>query len=249
MNVFLTLWRRELAATFLSPIAYVVSMFFLLVTGFNFYILADLMGSERVSITDVMGQVFGSVLFFWPTFLVLVSALTMRVFAEENRSGTIESLMTAPVTEWAVVLAKFFGVMTSFVFIWLPTVAYAFILEGFSEESVPLDVGPMIGGYVGTALLGMFYTSIGVLASALSRNQIVSAIGCFGLSCLAFFFGFLHYGNPPGFLREISLYGSSVLRQLDFSRGLLDTRPIVLYLSGTLFMLFTTVRVLEARRW
>ncbi len=249
MGSLFTLWRRELASYFLTPVAYVVVIVFLLVTGFNFYLLVDLMSSERVSITEVMGQLFGSVLFFWPSFLLVIPILTMRVFAEEKRSGTIETLMTAPVTDTAVVLAKYFAALTFFLVMWLPTLSYGFILEYFSAESAPLDLGPMLGGYLGAVLLGMFYLSIGVFCSAMTRSQLVSAVACFALMCLLFYFGFLHYFTNQDWLREASSYSSGVLHQLEFTRGILDTRPVVFYLSGTVVMLFFTIRILEARRW
>lgn len=249
MSRFLVLWRRELAATFLSPIAYIVAIFFLLLTGFNYYFLVELMASERVSVNDVLGQLFESVLFFWPPFLLLVPILTMRVFAEEKRSGTIETLMTAPVTEWMVVLAKYAGVLACFAALWAPTVAYGFILRTLSAEPLPIDPGVMAGGYLGTFLAGMFFLSIGVFASALTRNQIVAAIVCFALSGLVFYAGFLHYSMPETLTAGISTYISAFLHQHEFARGSLDTRPIVFYLSGSAFMLFTTARLLEARSW
>ena len=249
MTVFFTLWRRELASYFLSPIAYVVTIFFLLITGFNFYLLVDLMTNEYVSITEVMGQLFGSVLFFWPAFLLVIPVLTMHTFAEEVRFGTMETLMTAPVSDVAIVLSKFFGVLSFFVIIWTPTAAYAVILEAFSMEAAPLDEGPLLSGYLGTLLLGMWFLSIGIFCSAISRRQVIAAVTCFSLCGFLFYLGFLQYYTPNVWLRELSTYLSVVLHQLEFARGVIDTRPVILYLSGTAFMLFLTIRCLEARHW
>ena len=249
MRVFFTLWRRELAAYFLSPIAYVVTIFFLLITGFNFFLLVDLMANEHVSVTEVMGQLFGSVLFFWPAFLLVIPMLTMRSFAEEHRSGTIETLMTAPVQDAVVVLAKYFGALCFLVFMWIPTGVYAFLLSSCSMEAAPFDPGPLYSGYLGTFLLGMFFLSIGVFCSAITKSQVIAAVICFALCSFLFYIGFLQYYTPNAWLNRISTYLSFVLHQLEFARGVIDTRPVVLYLSGTVFMLFLTIRWLEARRW
>jgi ABC-2 type transport system permease protein len=246
MGTLFTLWRRELASYFLSPVAYVVVIVFLLVTGFNFYLLMDLMSSQRVFIAEVMGEQFKTMLYL---FLVVIPVLTMRVFAEEHRSGTIETLMTAPVTDTAVVLAKFLAALAFFTFMWLPTLSYGYILEQFSAETAPLDVGCVLGGYLGTLLIGMFYVSIGVFCSSLTRIQLVSAVASFAMICLLFYFGTVHASTNETWLREVSSYSSGLLHQLEFTRGMLDTRPVVFYLSGTLFMLFSTIRILEARRW
>ena len=249
MGTFRTQWRRELAAYFLSPIAYVVTIFFLLIMGFNFYLLVDLMSRERVTIPDVMEQLFASAPFFWPTLMIVVPLITMRLFAEEHRSGTLETLMTAPVTDRMVVLAKYAGALTFFILMWAATIPYAFILEALSEEAAPLDPGPVLGGYLGTLLLGMFWLAVGLFCSALTRNQVVAAVACFAFLALGFGFGLIHYFTSDDLLRELSAYLSPLLHQRTFVHGVVDTRPVVLYLSGTLFMLAVTTRMLEARRW
>jgi ABC-2 type transport system permease protein len=247
MNTFLTLWRRELGAYFFSPIAYVMAIFFLVVEGFSFWFLVRVLTMGRTGV-PVMSQLFGS-LFFWIPFLVVVPVLTMRLFAEEKRSGTIETLMTAPVTDLQVVLAKFFGAFTFYLLMWTPTISYAFILRRFSAEATPIDLGPMMGGYLGALLIGAFYISVGLFCSALTRNQIVSAIMTFSIMCVLFFAGFLHMFTDQSLVQLLSSYGASILHMLDFSRGTVDTRPVVLYLSCTAFVLFCTLRMLETRRW
>ncbi|MFH0880061.1 MAG: ABC transporter permease [Lentisphaerota bacterium] len=247
MSSFWPLWKREIGAYFLSPIAYVVTVFFLVVMGFSFWMLASILaqGTEGVA---VMNELFGSI-FFWMAMMVVIPVITMRLFAEEKRSGTMETLMTAPVTDTAVVLAKFFGAWSFFVVMWLPTLGYAFILKRYSALSAPVDFGPMASGYLGAFLLGGFYLSIGLFCTALTRNQIVAAISCFALICMAFFAGFTPYLARTETLQDFGSYISSVEQMLDFSRGAVDTRPIVLYLSGTALMLFATVKVVESRKW
>ena len=247
MRAFLTLWRRELEAYFLSPIAYVMTIFFLVIMGFSFWMLVSVMAQGPAGVT-VMQELFGS-FFFWIAMLIVVPVLTMRLFAEEKRSGTIESLMTAPVTDTAVVLAKYAGAFGFFIVMWLPTIAYAYILKAFSPLSAPVDLGPMAGGYLGAFLLGSFYISVGLFASSLTNNQIVAAITSFAIICMAFFGGFLTFFARSEGLRSVAAYFSSVSHMLDFSRGAVDTRPIVLCISATALMLFATVKVIESRKW
>lgn len=249
MNGLWTLWRRELAAYFYSPVAYVVAVVFLVMMGFDFFLAVDMNTNQRVTITEVNGELLSSPLFFWPIFLVLVPILTMRVMAEEKRSGTIETLMTAPVTDTAVVLAKYLAAVAFFCAIWAPTVSYPFLLRRFSAEAAPLDPGALAGGFAGVFLLAMFYLALGVLCSSLTRSQLVAAVSCFALMCLAFYFGLLHYYTNLDWLRDLSAYTSGVLHQLAFTRGILDSRPMVLYSSGTVLFLFIAVRIQESRRW
>ncbi|HBA84618.1 MAG TPA: hypothetical protein DCZ95_11030 [Verrucomicrobia bacterium] len=247
MRCFLPLWRRELAAYFLSPIAYVVTIFFLVVMGFSFWLLASILVQGEGGVT-VMKELFGSV-FFWLALLVVVPLLTMRLLADEKRTGTMESLMTAPLTDAEVVLAKYAGALSFFVAMWIPTVAYAYLLREFSSESAPIDFGPMMGGYLGAFLIGAFYLSVGLFCSSLTRNQIVSAMMCFAVLGLAFFVGFMPYVSRNPAVQVLGMYASSVTHMLDLSRGAVDTRPIVLYLTGTFFMLFVTVKAVESQKW
>lgn len=247
MRTFLVLWRRELAAYFLSPIAYVVALFFLVIMGFSFWFLVAVLVQGEAGVT-VMNELFGSI-FFWLATLTVTPLLTMRLVAEEKRSGTLETLMTAPVTDAAVILAKFAGALTFYLLIWLPTLSYALVLRRFSPATAPLDLGPMLGGYLGAWLIGSFYLAVGVFCSTLTRNQIVAAITCFALITLAFVAGFLPFFVHDPRLMNGSLYFSSVMHMLDFSRGAVDTRPMVLYVSGTALLLFAAVKGLESRRW
>lgn len=247
MSAFLTLWRKELTTYFLSPIAYIVMIFFLVVMGAIFSLLVSVLADGPEGVT-VMNLLFGSP-FFWMTMLVLVPVLTMRLFAEEKKSGTIETLMTAPVSDTAVVLAKFAGALSFYIFMWLPTAFYIFILWFFSADMLPPDPGPMLGGYLGALLVGMFYLSIGVCSSALTSNQIVSAIITFAVMIILFLAGLLDYVAHGEWVRQVSAYLSSYSHMLEFSRGTIDSRPVVYYLSGTALLLFTTVKIVEARNW
>jgi len=247
MKAFFPLWRRELAAYFLSPIAYVVLIFFLVVMGFSFWLLVSVLIQGAAGAT-VMKELVGSIC-FWLAILIVVPVLTMRLLAEELRSGTIETLMTAPVTDTEVVLAKYAGALTFYVAMWAPTAAYAFVMKRFSPLTAPMDFGPMLGGYLGALLVGAFFIAIGLFCSALTRNQIIAAIAAFALICVVFFVGVIPYVTRNPAVRDFTMYYSSVAHMLDFSRGVLDTRPVVFYLSGAAMMLLITIKVVEARKW
>ncbi|HEY8239867.1 MAG TPA: ABC transporter permease [Kiritimatiellia bacterium] len=247
MSSFLTLWRKELASYFYSPIAYVVTIFFLAVMGVVFWMLASALVDAPAGVS-VMNLLFATP-FFWMIMLVIVPVLTMRLIAEEKRSGTFETLLTAPVSDLSVVMAKYFGAVSFYVMLWLPTVAYVFILRRFSSVMAPIDFGPMMGGYLGAFLVGLFFISVGLFCSALTSNQIVAAIMAFALIGGLFFAGLFQYVSHNELVKACSIYVSSYTHMYDFSRGAIDTRPVVLYLSGAMFMLFATVKVVESRKW
>lgn len=247
MTGFWTLWRKELAAYFLSPIAYVTTIFFLVVMGFSFWLLATVLVEGPAGI-GVMQALFDS-LFFWIATLVVVPVITMRLFADEKRSGTIEVLMTAPVTDTAVVLGKYAGALSFLVVMWLPTLAYAYILASFSPLTATVDWGPMAGGYAGAFLIGALYVAVGLFASSLTSNQMIAAIVSFGLFGVFFFTGLFAYIARTDAVKDLTTYVSALYHMEEFSRGAIDSRPLVLYLSATVFMLFATVKVVESRKW
>jgi ABC-2 type transport system permease protein len=247
MKSFGLLLKRELTAYFLSPIAYLVMMFFLAMIGFSFWLLVSILVQGTMS-ASILSELFGSI-FFWIAVLIVVPVLTMRLFAEERRSGTMETLLTAPVGDAAVVLAKYIGALVFFMLMWVPTLAYLWILRRFSPLEAPPDWGALAGGYLGALLVGAFYLAIGVFCSALTRNQIVAAVMAFAVISVLFFAGFLAYTARDPALREFGAYISSVEYMRDFARGAVDSRAFVFHLSGMLFMLFATVRVLESRQW
>ena len=247
MRSFFTLWRKELAGYFLSPIAYIVTIFFLVTMGYIFWFLCSVLADGAAGVT-VMGLFFASP-FYWMVMLVIVPVLTMRLLAEEKRSGTIETLLSAPVSDGAVVLAKYAGVLTFYVFMWVPTIAYIFVLRQFSSSMSPVDWGPVAGGYLGAFLIGAFYLAIGLLCSSMTSNQIIAAVLCFTAVAVSFFTGFLEYVGHSETARDIGRYVSAYTHMVDFSRGALDSRPLVFYVSGIACALFVSVKILESRHW
>jgi len=157
-------------------------------------------------------------------------------------------LMTAPVSDTAVVLAKYLGAVSFYIAIWAPTALYVVILRSFSAGT-PLDLGPIASSYLGALLVGAFYLAIGLFCSAMTRNQIVAAIVCFALLCVLFFGGFIAFISRVEGVRETANYFCSLAHMREFARGAVDTRPVVFYLSGAALMLFATVKLVESRKW
>ena len=247
MSGFFTVWKRELTSFFYNPMGYLIIMFFLVVLGYSFWLESILLAQGPAGVT-VMQELFSS-LFFWMALLVTVPVITMRQFAEEKRSGTFETLMTTPISDVGVVFGKFLGAVTFFIIMWLPTVAYYFILKKYSSAEMPPDMGPLLGGYTGALLIGLFYISVGLLASALTGNQVVSAMICFAVISLCLFAGFVPYFSTDPTVQHIGKYISTVEHMRDFSRGIIDSRAVVLYVSLAAFMLFATVKAIESRQW
>jgi len=246
MNAFLPLWRREMTSYFRTSIAYVVGVFFLAVTGFSFWMLAARLAQGGTD-GDMSSALFGSA-WFWLDMMIVIPLLTMRLFAEERRMGTLETLLTAPVTETHVVLAKFAGAYATFLLLWVPTLAYAFLLNLCGAHLPPMDWGPVAAGYLGTALVGASFLSVGLLCSLLTRHQVIAAMASLAALGILLLGGLLPFYSHTEEIRQASRYFSAPLHMMDFAAGTLDTRAIVWYLSATLLLLFISIRVLEARR-
>src|SRR5215471_3538535 len=249
MRKFYTLLVREVRSYFHSPIAYIVLIFFLLVTGVDFYFQVSFMNQRQVQYT-VQEAFFNSV-FFWFAFVLIFPLITMRLFAEEFKLGTIEPLMTAPVRDWQVVLSKFFGALLFYVVLWIPTIVYFVIFQKITHQPAAHSAGAYLGSFLMLLLLGMFYLSIGCLASVLTRNQIIAAIISFSAITLLFFVGLVQFIllDVSSATRNFLGYFSAIEHMGTFSRGVIDTRPIVLYLSMTIVVLTLTYQAFQTRKW
>ena len=227
---------KEIQLYFLSPTAYIVGLIFLALTGFFFS--RDL-GDPFPEAT--LAPFFDGAIII---FILLAPALTMRLIAEEQKLGTIELLLTAPVRDWEVVLGKYLAALAFFLALLTLSLFYAVLLFVFASP----DPGPIYAGYLGLVLYGAAALSIGLLTSTLTSNQIVAAVVAMGI-LLALFFADLAFGAVGGLAGQI--IGEMGLRAHfdDFARGVIDTRHIVYYLSLTAFFLFLSVRSLESRRW
>lgn len=244
MKAAWALWRRECAAFFLSPHAYVVLVVFLSIAGLNFWKLAVEGMNEGVQLPVLM---FGPV-FFWLMVLMVAAVVTMRLFAEERRTGTIDVLATAPVRDIDLVMGKYGAGLTCLLAVVMPTAAYPLLLRALSLDMTPIDGGQLAAGFGGLALIGAFYVALGLLVSALTSSQFVAVIATLALSCLVFFVESFWVAGAGAAPERVLASVSAIQHVADFAGGILDSRAIVFYLSGTALALFATVRVLAWRR-
>lgn len=249
MRRFFTLFGREVGHYFHQPLAYVVLFFFVLLTAANFQFTLKLLNKTDGQISVVVAF-FNSPLFWFP-FLLIFPLLTMRLFSEEYKLGTIETLMTAPVRDVQVVLAKYLGAFFFYMVLWVPSLLYFLIFQWKADMNAAGAMGSYLGSYTIIALVGAFYLALGCLASALTKNQIVAAITAFALICLMFFLSLISFlfPNSSPILQELTYYFSTLEHMAEFSRGIFDTRPIVFYTSLTIFTLFATYHIFQYRRW
>lgn len=238
--------RREFNAYFASVMGYIVMMFFLIVMGITFCVVVNYLneGPKQVTAMKIMFNMS------WLPSIVVVPAITMRLLAEEKRAGTMETLMTAPVTEFEVVVAKWLGAVLYYSLMWALTALYVLILKHFSTGTASLDVGPIACGYVGVFVVGQFLIAIGLLASSTTKNQVGAVLMSFAVTFMLLivvqWMTFMVQGGP---LNKLFRFLSTTEYMEEFARGVLDVRPVVLYASATAFVLFLTTRILESRKW
>ena len=236
-------YTRELRAYFFAPLAYIVMFFFLLVTGVIFVNLIGNLVDPRVMAPDpALSYFFRS---SWLMLILLAPVLTMRLISEELRSGSIEILMTAPITEAQVVAGKYLAAFTFYACLWLPTLAYALLIARQSE----VDWGPVAAGYVGILGIGALLLSVGTFASSTTRSQLVAAMVGVALVFLLFLLGiFEGQINNEGLKQAVSYV--NLWDHIDeFARGIVDTRRLAYYGTGVLFFLFLATRALEDKKW
>jgi ABC-2 type transport system permease protein len=231
------LTQRELSASFLSPAAYIVVAVFLFATGYLFMSNTLIEGGEA-SMRFMLDSMAWVLIFAIPM-------LTMRLLSDEFASGTIETLMTAPVTDTEVVLGKFCGVMIFFLGLLATTALHVVLLFLHGAQ----DLGVVFYGYLGIVLLGAMYIAVGVFASALTRHQLIAAV--IGMAVLAAFTLLVDFiaSWQGGDVRVVLSYVNILHHFEDFSKGIFDTRALIFFVSNTTFFLFLAVKVLESRRW
>lgn len=242
MRKVLAIWQRELQAAFLSPIGYIAVALFLALSGWTFLYSVEAKAGEEEPLAGILVVSIG----IWLPFLVTV--VCMRLFAEERRSGSLEALLSTPVSDWQVVLGKYGGAMTLLLAAILPAMAVAFPLQSMSTTLESVDAGGLAGGLVLVVLLTAMCTSIGLLTSLLTSNQIVAAIACFAAVCAPFLVEPAARLLPP--VTEDVLLALSIEHHLSMCvRGVIPVWLVWLYVSVALFFLFAATRVLAARRW
>jgi ABC-2 type transport system permease protein len=247
-RAFWVLLKRELGAIFLSPVSHVIFALFNLVMGFSFWLCAVYMAQGMKNITIM--QLFFIGVIFWFCLIIMIPIFTMRLFSEEYKSGTIELLMSAPVLEWDVILSKFFASAVFYAGLWLPTLLYLLAYQTLTRHQVPVEWGTLITSYLLVFLIGMFYISIGLFTSSLTKNQVLAAFSSFVIILMLFFTGFLGFTSLAGNVSAGKLidYLFSWKHMQTYASGIFDTRPLAFYLSGTGLFLFLTYIVISLRK-
>jgi ABC-2 type transport system permease protein len=235
MSVTMAITKRELRTYFNSPVAYIVVMVFMLLAGYLFW------NTVLIEKQAEMRGYFGLTPML---FTFIVPAMTMRLLAEEKGSGTLELLITMPVRDWEVVLGKFLAALGLLAVLLGLTLVYAFSLSRIG----PVDNGPTYGGYFGLLLMGAAYVAIGVMASSLTKNQIVAFILAFGICFAMYLFGRVVQIVPPA-LQPIVAFLSIDTHFESISRGVIDTRDVLYYLSVVTVSLVVATVAIDSRRW
>jgi len=226
--------KRELASYFTSPVAYIVTGLFLIFSGFIFF--STFFISKRAELRNFFGLLPVMMSFFIP-------ALTMRLFAEEKRSGSIETLMTLPVTEFDVVTGKFLAAFIAGSAMLVPTISYVITAASFGSP----DAGPIIGGYIGSLFLCAAFSGIGLFASSVTQNQIIAFFTAFAICILlSLISNFLIILPAPvaGFLS----YLTADTHFNSIARGIIDTRDLLYFVSLTALFIGLTVKAEQNNR-
>jgi ABC-2 type transport system permease protein len=237
--------KRDLASFFVSPLAYVVLTAWLMWNGVVFWILAEFYARNAVSSgtsNPLSGFFGGSALFFIP-LMVFVPVLTMRLVASEKQSGTLESLMTAPVSEASVILGKYAAALVMWCVLWFPTVVYAWIMS----QHGTVDWGATAASYLGIFCLGAYFMAIGLLMSVLAPSQIIAAVLSFVTLGVLFTVGIGEF-VLDGRAREVCAHVSMWSHMQSFSKGVVDTRYLILDLSIAVLAIGLSIGALKARR-
>ncbi|MBI4609090.1 MAG: ABC transporter permease subunit [Candidatus Rokubacteria bacterium] len=247
-------FKKEVRLYFTSPVAYVVFTIFLVISGyffssiFAFFSLMSMQATMNpafardLSVTEgIMRPLFSNISV---VMLLLVPILTMRLFAEEKKSGTIELLLTYPVRDGEVLIGKYVAAFVLYLVMLAATGLYPAMLVRFAR----LEWGPLLTGYLGLVLMGGAFLAVGVLASSLTENQIVAAVATFGALLIFWVIGWSADFAGPGWGKLLSHL--SILEHFDsFAKGVIDTKDMIYYLNFTILALFLTLRSLESKRW
>lgn len=238
MRNVMAITQRELLSLFCSPIGYIVIAGFLLITGVSVVWSGSFEPGKPATLRAV---------FTWTPWVLtmIVPAIAMRTISEEYRTGTIESLMTAPLSDTQMVLGKYLASLVFYVVMLAPTLAYPLLMRAYGS----VDWGASVATYLGMLLIGMTFTAFAVFASSLTSNQVVAwFLGAVPLLLLAVF-AFYVVRDVEGYLRLICQQVNVIGRFDEFSRGIVTTGGVVYFLVTAAFFIFLTVKVVETRRW
>jgi ABC-2 type transport system permease protein len=244
---FWPIYKRELFALFVTPMAWAMIAVFLVIQGWHFYLLVDYF-ARNVELSVDQGPVqafFGESIIFYFPLVLLCPGITMRLFAEERRSGTIETLLTAPVTTAGIVLGKFAGALTVYAAMWAPTALYIVVLRRAGE----IDWHVVMTSYAGVFLIGAGYLAIGTLMSSMAKSQLTAIVLSSLLILGLFVVGIGEFVFEPGAVHDVCAYVSVFSQMGELSKGIVDLRRLALDATMIALPLFVTVRAVDAWRW
>ena len=233
-----TIARRELYAYFGSPIAYISMAAFLAVMGLLYWLF--IVYTQEATMRYILSN-------GWLSFLLILfsAVITMRLLAEEQRSGTIELVLTAPVRDWELVLGKYLASLILFLVMMVITFYQPIIMKSLGNP----DLSATASGYLGFFLAGAALLAIGTMTSTFTRNQVVAAVLAIAISVALWLIQFAGARSPGTFVGEFLNKLAFFNHYFDFSDGLIDTQHIIYYVSMAAVALFIATRVVEARRW
>jgi ABC-2 type transport system permease protein len=248
------IFKKEMRLYFSSPVAWVVVAVFLVIAGYFFYnifaffALASMQSAmnpsmaRELNVTDsVLRPLFSNVSVI---LLLLMPLVTMRLFAEERRSGTIELLLTYPVRDGAVLIAKYLSAVALYAIMLACTLLYPAMVAWFAR----LEWGPLVTGYLGLLLMGGTFIAVGIFASSITDNQIIASITTFGILLILWIIGW-QADSLGGWGGKVLQHLSILEHNENFAKGVLDTKDLLYYVNFIALALFLTLRTLEARRW
>ncbi len=248
MRAFWPIFKRELFAFWVTPLAWVLTCVFLVVQGLHFSVLVKNfaeMGTVESDQTPIQAF-FGNTVLLYLVLFLLVPPMTMRLFAEERRAGTIESLMTAPVSAPAVVLAKYGAALVTYAAMWAPTLLYVVILG----RSGSVDWHVVGASYLGVLFVGAGYLSLGLLMSALTKSQFIALVLTALVLLVLFIVGIGEFVTRDGTLvHDVCAYLSVWAQMNDFASGVVDSRRLMLDATLVLLPLFLSTRVVDSWKW
>lgn len=239
------IYKKEISAFFSSIIGYLVMLVFFIVLGLNLFVFQGNIFENGYATLEAFFTLSPWILIF------LIPAITMRSFADEKQSGTLEFLITKPITEVQIILGKYFAALTLWCFIFILTFVYFMAVKKLSLANAPLDVGATLGSYIGLFFLGAVFIAIGLFSSSLTKNQIVSFL--LGVTlCYFMYDAFFRLSSLSVFAGQLDYYIQSFglgAHYDSISRGVVDTRDIVYFLSIIALFLILCRTALESRKW
>ncbi len=242
----LSIFIKEVNAFFSSLIGYIAVGVFLVILGLVLFVFPDTSILEyRYATLDQLFDIAPLI------FMFLIPAITMRLFAEENQEGTIELLVTKPVKELSIIWGKYLAAMLVVAFSILPTLIYYYTIYQLGAQKGNLDSGAILGSYIGLVFLAGCFVAIGLFASSISQNQIVAFVLATFL-CFLLYYGFFFFSKLPVFVGKVD----DIIQMIgidyhysSISRGVLDTRDLIYFISVIGLFIMLTLLSLEKRKW